>query len=78
MQAVKVKTEKGDAMKRKSVVCPKCKSSKNVIPIGYGLPAPPIKFLEDGIAEQGDVEFKVGGCEIGEAQHYCKACKHEW
>ena len=53
--------------------CPKC-SSKNVIPIVYGLPSP--ELFEK--AEAGKV--KLGGCCVGEndPEIYCKDCEYEW
>lgn len=53
--------------------CPKC-SSKNTIPIVYGLPAPEhFKKAEEG-------RTKLGGCCAGEndPEFYCKDCENEW
>ena len=54
--------------------CPEC-SSKDVIPIMYGMPGPEMqkKYYEGKI--------KLGGCSIEEhdmTDRYCNDCEHEW
>ncbi|MDO8434989.1 MAG: hypothetical protein Q7S58_21535 [Candidatus Binatus sp.] len=64
----KSKTESTD-----SPCCPVC-SSANVVPIMYGLPAPPMPG-----EPEPDVEF--GGCMIFEGKSprwFCRACEHRW
>ena len=53
--------------------CPEC-SSKNVIPIEYGMPG--LEMREE--ADRG--EIVLGGCCIMEDANnrHCKDCSHEW
>jgi hypothetical protein len=54
--------------------CPKCKSSKAVIPIIYGMPPPDI---EEKARKR---KLVIGGCVFGEGvpTWHCKACNHWW
>jgi len=54
--------------------CPKCKSTKKVVPILYGLPPPHLEVM----AWKGWVV--LGGCIIHEnnPNWYCKLCERGW
>jgi len=58
--------------KKEFVECPKCHSSKNVIPIVFGRPNQ--RLIDE--AQQGKVLLK--GCEPCEESHYCKDCNKEF
>jgi hypothetical protein len=67
-------SEAGSGAKPSNPSCPKCKSSKGVIPIAYGLPS-----LELGeSADRGEVV--LGGCVVGDdsPEWHCKTCKKNW
>lgn len=53
--------------------CPKC-SSKNAIPIEYGLPG------SDMFNKAKEGKVKLGGCCVdeGSPEFYCQDCKYEW
>ena len=54
-------------------VCPKC-SSKNIIPIVFGLPGPELE------AEAMAGKVSLGGCIVSpdDPEWHCRDCKHEW
>jgi hypothetical protein len=54
--------------------CPKCSSSKGVIKIVYGMPAPDI------VDKAEDGKIMLGGCCVtdDDPDWHCKECHHEW
>ena len=59
--------------RRATYKCPKC-DSKDIVPISYGYPSPPV-FEESNL---GKVE--LGGCcrEIDAPDRHCNDCEHPW
>lgn len=65
--------EGGYAMEKKiKTSCPCCGKAKDVIRIVYGLPA------QELIEQAGQGKIKLGGCDVGDKDLYCKGCNYEF